>query len=137
VTHSPRKEALSAIGITILGTLALGAFMSRVHLILPSIFPDPADFPYLDAGTTVMSFTATVLMMRRRVDCWTYWIIVDVIGVWLYFVKGVRFISFEYLLFLGMATWGLLSWRKILAKPHSNTYDVSHGTGGRQVLPAA
>ncbi len=134
VTRSPRMEAVSAIAITAVGTLVLSTLMSRIHVLLPAAFPAPADYPFLDALTTVMSFTATVLMMRRRVDCWTYWIIVDVIGIWLYFVKGVRFIALEYVIFLAMATWGLLSWRKILAGAvisEKNAYAVPDGIGGR------
>jgi nicotinamide mononucleotide transporter len=135
VTRSPRAELWYGIGITLAGTIALGTFMSRVHLLFPAMFPAPADYPYLDAFTTVMSFTATVLMMRRRVDCWAYWITVDVIGIWLYFMKDVRFIALEYVLFLGMATWGLLSWRKLLAggtvTGNVAAYAVSDGIGGR------
>lgn len=114
VVRSDRNEAVLAAAITGAGTLALGGFMSKIHLILPSIFQAPADYPYWDAFTTVMSFVATILMGRKRVDCWVYWITVDVIGIWLYYVKGVKFISLEYVVFLVMATWGLITWARSL-----------------------
>ena len=57
-----------------------------------------------------MSFTATLLMAWRRIECWIYWIIVDVIGIWLYYVKGVHFISLLYVIFLVLAISGFIGW---------------------------
>jgi nicotinamide riboside transporter PnuC len=38
--------------------------------------------------------------------------VVDVIGIWLYYVKEVRFISLLYVILLVLATRGLISWVK-------------------------
>jgi len=115
ISHATTRElAWSAVAVLV-GTIALGMLMARIHLLLPVVFAAPADFPFTDAGTTMASFVATVLMMRKRVECWWLWIAVDIVGIWLYYAKGVRFISLEYVLFLGLATYGLLSWKKILA----------------------
>ena len=86
--------------------------MSRVHLWLPVLFPEAASFPYLDALTTIMSFTAMWLMARKRIESWHYWIVVDIIGIWLYYVKEVRFISLLYVILLIMAINGLRMWHK-------------------------
>ena len=67
--------------------------MRQVHTLLPALFPEAASFPYVDALTTIMSFTAMWLMAQKRIESWYYWIIVDMIGIWLYYVKEVRFIS--------------------------------------------
>jgi hypothetical protein len=52
------------------------------------------------------------LLARARAESWLYWIMVDVIGIWLYYVKEVRLVALLYVLLLGMAAGGLLSWRK-------------------------
>jgi nicotinamide mononucleotide transporter len=52
------------------------------------------------------------LMARKRIESWVYWIIVDAIGIWLYFVKDVKFISLLYVILLVMAVNGLRSWHK-------------------------
>lgn len=122
-TRSPRDQGIvsgvafsgaSSIGSVLAGTaivsIAAGALMSRVHLLLPLIFPEKADFPYLDAATTIMSFTAMWLMARKRTESWVYWIVVDVIGIGLYYVKGVKFISLLYVVLLALAVQGLLEW---------------------------
>ncbi|HEX2609748.1 MAG TPA: nicotinamide riboside transporter PnuC [Gemmatimonadales bacterium] len=124
VVEDVRFSASSPILLTlcltaVLGALA-GAAMSRAHLALPSLFPEPASYPYVDALTTVMSFTAMGLMTRKRIESWLYWIVVDVLGIWLYSVKGVKLIALLYLILLGLAFKGLASWLKaggVLATP--------------------
>lgn len=94
------------------GTIGLTYFMARIHIYFPKYFPVAASYPLMDAFTTVMSFAATILMARKKVECWYLWILVDVIGIWLYYVKGVKFIALEYVIFLVMATSGLVVWMK-------------------------
>lgn len=98
--------------IIILGTLGMGYFMGNIHLYFPNFFPEPASFPYLDAFTTMMSFAATILLAKKKVESWYLWILVDIIGIGLYFAKDVKFISLEYAIFLGLATKGLIDWKK-------------------------
>ncbi|HEX3249712.1 MAG TPA: nicotinamide riboside transporter PnuC [Pyrinomonadaceae bacterium] len=93
--------------------IALGGFMSGAHERFPAIFPEAASYPYLDALTTIMSFTAMWLMARRRIESWIYWIIVDVIGIGLYYAKAVKFVALLYVILLFLAVKGLLSWLKI------------------------
>lgn len=105
------QEVASWGGVTAVGTVALTWFTMQLNLWLPSIFLAPPSFPVLDALTTVMSFVATILMIRKKVLCWYYWIIVDVIGIGLYFAKDVKFLSLLYFIFLILAVQGLLKWR--------------------------
>ena len=101
-------------------TLILGHLMKNIHLILPAYFPEPASWVYVDTFTTVVSFVATYLLIVKKVEAWILWIVVDVIGIWLYFVKEVRFISFLYLIFLVLATKGLIDWYKTWKKLPEN-----------------
>ena len=96
--------------ITVAASLGLGQFMSHVHETWPRLFPEPASYPYLDALTTIMSFTAMWLMTIRRTEAWVYWIIVDIIGIGLYYTKGVKFIALLYIIFLALAISGLITW---------------------------
>ena len=93
-------------------SILLTIFMVKIHVIFPVIFPEPASFPFLDAFTTVMSFIAMYLMAQKRIESWIYWITVDVIGIVLYFVKDVKFISLLYVLLLIIAIRGLAKWNK-------------------------
>jgi nicotinamide mononucleotide transporter len=101
-----------SITVTVVLALLLGVLVSRLHLLLPGLFPAPADVPYLDALTTIASFMATWLMVLRRTECWCYWIAVDVIGIGLYAYKDLLALSLLYAIFLCLASWGLWLWLK-------------------------
>lgn len=109
---SSRRELGPWIVVTILFSLGLGYATSNLHIWLPDLFPEPASFAYLDALTTIMSFVATILMARKRIECWVYWITVDVIAIGLYYVKDVKFIALLYVVFLILAISGLFAWRQ-------------------------
>ncbi|KXK07831.1 MAG: Nicotinamide riboside transporter PnuC [Microgenomates bacterium OLB22] len=110
----PTKNEWAIIAIsTLIGTGILGWLMGNIHELIPTIFTVPASFAYLDAFTTVMSFVATILMAHKKLSSWYLWILVDIIGIWLYFTKGVVFISLLYAVFLILATRGLFNWKKL------------------------
>ena len=111
VSYSSRRAMVTWLIVTATFSVVLGAIMSRVHGWAPGVFPEAASYPYLDALTTVMSLVAMWLMARKHIESWIYWIVVDVIGIWLYFVKDVRFISLLYVVLLVLAVRGLFDWR--------------------------
>jgi nicotinamide mononucleotide transporter len=112
VKYNNLRATIIWIVLTAIVSALTGVLMSRIHLLFPVIFPEAASFPYLDALTTIMSFSAMWLMVQKKIESWIYWIIVDVIGIWLYFVKDVKFISLLYVILLVMAVNGLRLWHK-------------------------
>ncbi|MDM8542610.1 nicotinamide riboside transporter PnuC [Desulfococcaceae bacterium HSG9] len=96
--------------ITIAATVIVTIFMKNIHHTFPKLFPVPASYPFVDALTTMMSFTAMFLMAQKRIESWIYWIIVDVIGIGLYFVKNVKFLSLLYVILLVLAIKGFWVW---------------------------
>jgi len=112
VRYSTLKSMILWTIFTAIISIAFGFVMGRIHIFLPMIFPEAASFPYLDALTTIMSFSAMWLMAQKKTESWIYWIIVNVIGIWLYFVKDVKFLSLLYVILLIMAFNGLRMWSK-------------------------
>jgi nicotinamide mononucleotide transporter len=101
---------LATAAFTLCLSVAVGGLMKDMHFHLPALFPEEASFPFIDAATSNMSFTAMLLMVFKRTESWLYWIAVDVIGIRLYYVKEVRFVSLLYVILLGMAVSGLFMW---------------------------
>jgi nicotinamide mononucleotide transporter len=112
VNYSPGRAAFAWIVVTAVLSILLGWIMNSIHVWLPGVFPIAASYPYLDALTTVMSLTAMWLMARRHIESWIYWIIVDVIGIGLYFAKDIKFVALLYVVLLVLAIRGLVNWRK-------------------------
>jgi nicotinamide mononucleotide transporter len=102
--------------LLLLGTALLTYVIKNLNVWAPQYFTEPASFPLLDSFTTVMSFLAQWLLIRKRIESWVLWIIVDAIAIGLYWVKGVRFVSLEYVLFFFIASFGLVRWIKEFKK---------------------
>ncbi len=68
--------------------------------------------PWVDSFTTAIFLVGMLLMARKKVENWTYWIIGDVVSLPMYFMKGLVFTSFQYLVFLAIAILGLIEWRR-------------------------
>jgi nicotinamide mononucleotide transporter len=69
-----------------------------------------ASFPYIDSTILVLSITAQFLLMRRKLESWIFWIVVDMIAVPLYAAKGLYLTSTIYFLFLLNAVWAVKHW---------------------------
>ena len=109
---SSRSLMAKCLAITIVGGVGFGIFLMNADSILPKIFTEPASYPLIDAITTVASFVAMWLLSKKRVESWIYWIVVDAVAIWLYFIKDVKFLSLLYVILLGIAINGWLSWRR-------------------------
>ena len=71
-----------------------------------------ASFPYWDALTTGMSVVAQYLMIKKYWESWVLWIMMDILQIPIYFAKELYVTSGLYVVFLGLATFGLIEWYK-------------------------
>ncbi|NCU37732.1 nicotinamide riboside transporter PnuC [Candidatus Saccharibacteria bacterium] len=110
-TNSLTTNLIWIGGIAVVSLVTTWALM-HIHEWLPTLFPEPAALPAIDATTTIMSFAAQYLMMKRKLENWYLWIVVDVVAIWLYWYKEVPFISLLYLIFLFNAFYGLWAWKR-------------------------
>ncbi len=91
------------IWVAAAGTALWGMAMAR--------FTDAA-LPYLDAFTTVASLIAQWLTARKKLESWLWWIAVDVVAIFVYWIKALYLTTGLYVIFLGLATLGYIEWRK-------------------------
>ena len=109
-----RNKIFLAISILI-GTLISGFLFTNIHLYLPTYFKIQAAYPFTDSFVMVSSIIATILLAKKKIENWYLWIAIDLVCVVLYFKKGVYFLSLEYFIFLGLASYGLYHWKKQLS----------------------
>jgi nicotinamide mononucleotide transporter len=72
-----------------------------------------ATYPYWDASVAILSMAGQILMARRFVENWHFWIVVNLISIPLYALKELYLTAGLYSLFLVLAVVGLVAWRKV------------------------
>jgi nicotinamide mononucleotide transporter len=73
-------------------------------------------YPYWDAAVAILSIVGQILMTRRYVENWHWWIAVNLISVPLYLAKGLYPTAGLYGVFLAFSILGLVEWRRVQAK---------------------
>lgn len=68
--------------------------------------------PYLDAGVMVFSIMNTFLMVKKILQNWFYWIIIDAAAIVLYAENGYYATIVMYSVYLILAVVGMISWHK-------------------------
>ncbi len=76
----------------------------------------PGAIPWADAFASATAFTGMLLMAKKKVESWYWWIATNIASIPLYFVKGYVFTSVYYFILLIMAFYGLIEWRRRLVK---------------------
>lgn len=91
-----------AIGVVL--TIATVSYLNSI---------DASQSPYLDAGVTVFSILNTVLMARKVLQNWLYWIVIDAAAIVLYAQNGYYATIVMYSVYLILAVIGFISWQNL------------------------
>ena len=68
--------------------------------------------PYVDAFTTCYSLSATYMVTRKIIGNWIYWIVIDLVSIYLYAQRDYYLTAVQYGLFTLLAMYGYMVWRK-------------------------
>jgi nicotinamide mononucleotide transporter len=74
------------------------------------------DLAYLDSITTSFSIIATILLVKRVLGNWIYWIVFDVIYIYIYIKQEGYLFAIIMGIYIVMAIIGYYSWRKEIAR---------------------
>ena len=66
--------------------------------------------PYIDSFTTCYSLSATYMVTKKILDNWIYWIIIDLISIYLYATRGYNLTALQYIIFTFLALFGFIAW---------------------------
>jgi nicotinamide mononucleotide transporter len=73
-------------------------------------------FALLDAIITISSIFAVFLITKKYINAWYLWIMLDILSIVLFGLKGIKLISIEYIFITGVAIFGYINWIKIYKK---------------------
>jgi nicotinamide mononucleotide transporter len=85
-----------------------------VHITSGNVLEFRKITPYLDTFTTGAAFAAMWMMANKKIESWVLWIVVNIVSIPLYFVKGFGFTGIQYFVFLVLAFLGYNAWRNSL-----------------------
>lgn len=114
ITGLNSNQNITLAALLLLGVTATGILIQNLHNLLPKWFPLPAQYPFADSFIMVLSIAATYLLAKKHIETWVLWLAVDVVAVAIYYQRGIYFLSAEYVVFLGLATYGFVNWKKQL-----------------------
>lgn len=102
-----RYSLQTHVVITLVATvfaLSLGMFFAN--------YTD-AQRPYIDAFTTAFSFAATYMEVKKVLEAWVYWIVLNVASIWLYMDRSLDIYAALICVYSVLSVWGLLQWTRI------------------------
>ncbi len=73
-----------------------------------------AKMPIIDSFTTCFSIIATFLVIRKILENWVYWIIIDLVSIYIYFSRDLHLTSLLFLVYTVIAIIGYFNWKKKL-----------------------
>ena len=71
-----------------------------------------AALPYVDSFTTWAAVITTWMVTRKILENWLYWIVIDVVGIWLYSERGLYLYAVLFVAYTIIAIFGYLKWRR-------------------------
>lgn len=86
------------------GALALGYFFGN--------YTD-AQRPYIDAFTTAFSFAATYMEVKKVLETWVYWIVLNLASIWLYMDRSLDIYAALICVYAVMSVVGLVQWSRV------------------------
>jgi nicotinamide mononucleotide transporter len=109
-------SSATLIKIIPLGFLVAGAYGLLLHRFTE------AYAPFLDSGILVFSVIAQLLMMRRYLQCWLFWLLVNSIAVPLYASRELYLTAALYACYWVNALVAYRYWQQLMAGQHEENY---------------
>lgn len=85
--------------------------LAAVSGYLLATFTDAA-YPYIDSATTFAAIWATFLVARKVLENWWYWLVIDVLSVFIYWSRGLEATAFLFIVYVILIPIGLIAWTR-------------------------
>lgn len=106
------RNHISALLMILLATIVSGYLLDA---------NSDARLPYVDSFTTWASILSTVMVAKKVLENWLYWIVIDSVSIFLYLDRGLHQTAAMFALYLVLAAVGYCSWRKNYHRQNSAT----------------
>ena len=105
ITESPIVFHLIAISFCLLVSIPLSSILIQYA---------GAKYGFPDTVISLLSIWATILLVQKDVHNWIYWVILDIMLMWLYYISGGYLFALLLLIYTLIAIVGFIQWRNHL-----------------------
>lgn len=126
VTRTEPRVLVALFGAAMVAAMAAGWAFER--------WTDAA-LPYWDNTTTMLSLAGMWLSSRKKLENWALWFVVDVIATGVYLYKGLYFYALLYLVYIGMAVAGHVSWKRAMEATRAGSAADDDAPGAAPAAP--
>ena len=75
-----------------------------------------AKMPLLDSLTTIFSIIATVMVIKKVLENWLYFIVIDIASIYLYFYRDLTQTAILFAVYTIIAIYGYFNWIRVIKK---------------------
>jgi nicotinamide mononucleotide transporter len=108
VSRATPRQVASAMAVAAVATVGYGALLARFT---------NAYAPFVDSAVLALSVVAQVFLMKRRLENWPVWLLVNTIAVPLYASRGLHVTALLYAGYWVNAWVGWWRWRRVASEP--------------------
>ena len=95
--------------------LILGAILTFLMGFFFATYTN-AKMPIVDSFTTVFSVFATYMIAKKILGNWLYWIVIDIVSVYLYSSRDLHLTALLFITYTIIAIFGYFNWLKMIQK---------------------
>ncbi|MBU2871727.1 nicotinamide riboside transporter PnuC [Colwellia sp. E2M01] len=118
VTKNDDSDELPIISWSVSLHIKICLGLALISLLLGYLVSNftSAHYPYLDTFTTVFAVFSTYLVTQKVLENWLYWIVIDLVSIYLYIEKGLIPTTVLFVIFVVIAFYGYIKWLKSYKK---------------------
>jgi nicotinamide mononucleotide transporter len=84
-----------------------------------------AVWPYIDSFTTWGSVATTIMVTRKIIENWLYWLVIDSVSIFLYIDRALYSTATLFAVYLFIVTFGYFKWRQLLTQQDEKLTNVA------------
>ena len=88
----------------------IGAIITFIIGFILTEYVEDSEQPLLDSLTTVFSVFASYMVAKKVLGNWWYWIVIDSLIIYLYYIQGEFILALQFLVYIIIAVYGYFSW---------------------------
>lgn len=88
----------------------IGAIITFIIGFILTEYVEDSEQPLLDSLTTVFSVFASYMVAKKVLGNWLYWIVIDSLIIYLYYIQGEFILALQFLVYIIIAVYGYFSW---------------------------